>query len=127
VRSWASGSGEDAPEGSTQPLSGSFFSIHDAAVHRAAFVGAHCVALVVSDLGPERETFSLFGWREGAVASRGYHILEDAAPASPEEHVGVGSALVGRSVLTLPGTVAAAGRRARGSSADSREGRVEHE
>jgi hypothetical protein len=76
VRSWTSEEGEASATSNTPVLSGGFFSAQDSALHRAAFVGAYSVALVVSDLGPKCETYSLFGWRAGVVVSRGFHILE---------------------------------------------------
>jgi hypothetical protein len=83
IRSWTSEHGAASHGESGPAVSGGFFSPQDAALHRAAFVTAHSVALVVSDLGPELETYSLFGWREGAVVSRGFHILRREVGASP--------------------------------------------
>lgn len=68
-------------------LSTDFFSSDDVLLHRTVFPKAYSVALVVSDkrLSPHNweNSTALFGWRQGVVASRGFHILE-ALPAPNE-------------------------------------------
>jgi hypothetical protein len=62
--------------------SGDFFSAHDVALHRAVFPRAYSVALVISD-GCEdagRPIWRLFGWRQGMLMARGFHVLLPAAP-----------------------------------------------
>jgi len=56
------------------PLSLSFFSRDDYALHRTVFPMAHCVALLVT----HAETglrHALFGWRQGLIVQRGFHVL----------------------------------------------------
>jgi hypothetical protein len=52
-----------------------FFSAHDRALHRAVFPRAYSVALVVNDGVGGRQTFSMFGWREGLLRPRGFHVV----------------------------------------------------
>jgi proteasome lid subunit RPN8/RPN11 len=54
-------------------MAADFFSGHDRALHRAVFPRAYSVALVVNDLPDVEPTFSLFGWRQGLLESRGFH------------------------------------------------------
>ncbi|MGQ0734263.1 MAG: Mov34/MPN/PAD-1 family protein [Acidobacteriota bacterium] len=56
------------------PLAEGFFSEHDRALHRTMFPSAYSLGLLVNDLtsGP---TFSLFGWRRGLIAPRGFAVL----------------------------------------------------
>jgi hypothetical protein len=52
------------------------------ALHRAVFPRAYSVALVISD-GCEdagRPIWRLFGWRQGMLMARGFHVLLPAAP-----------------------------------------------
>lgn len=60
----------------TCPLARDFFSEDDATVMRAAFPSAWCVAIVANDTAFDL-TFSMFGNKEGAMASRGFYILEE--------------------------------------------------
>ena len=53
------------------PLAADFFSEHDRQLHRTVFPRAYSVALVVND-SVNGLSYSLFGWREGVVASRGF-------------------------------------------------------
>lgn len=58
-----------------------FFSADDCSVHRTVFGQAYCVALLVSDTRSEHggwtnET-SLFGWRRGVIAHRGFYITNE--------------------------------------------------
>jgi hypothetical protein len=52
-----------------------FFSAEDVHMHRAVFPRAFHVALLVSDHGGAPFDVSLFGWRHGMVASRGFDVL----------------------------------------------------
>ena len=53
-----------------------FFSEQDRKLHRVVFPAAHSVALVVNAIGPGAMTHSLFGWREGAIAARGFYRID---------------------------------------------------
>lgn len=53
-----------------------FFSVHDHALHRAIFPKAYSIALVVNDVGFAEPSFSLFGWKEGALSTRGFYVIE---------------------------------------------------
>lgn len=55
-------------------LARGFFSEHDRALHRTMFPAAYGVGLLVNDL-QEGATFSLFGWRRGLLAPRGFSLL----------------------------------------------------
>ena len=64
------------------PLSRSFFSADDAALHRAVFPMAHAIALLTTNAEPGLR-HALFGWREGLIVQRGFQVL-DAAPGLSE-------------------------------------------
>ena len=53
-----------------------FFSAHDRALHRTIFPRAYSVALVVNDQAGDHATFSMFGWRQGLLESRGFYTVE---------------------------------------------------
>ncbi|MFN8644448.1 MAG: hypothetical protein U0802_23365 [Candidatus Binatia bacterium] len=56
--------------------SNAFLSSEDLHLHRVVFGrGAHNVALLVSDNIHSGMTCSLYGWRHGLVAARGYHVI----------------------------------------------------
>ena len=55
-----------------------FFSSEDCALHRAVFGRAFNVGLLASYLSTGELTQTLFGWRQGMVAPRGFHILSAA-------------------------------------------------
>ncbi|MDX6613581.1 MAG: hypothetical protein QOD75_2767 [Blastocatellia bacterium] len=57
-------------------MGGDFFSAHDHALHRTIFPRAYSIALVVNDLAGDAATFSMFGWRQGLLESRGFHVIE---------------------------------------------------
>jgi hypothetical protein len=57
-------------------LAKNFFSEDDVTVMRAAFPRGHSVGLVANDTAFGL-SFSLFGWREGKIQSRGFSILEE--------------------------------------------------
>jgi hypothetical protein len=76
------------------PRGGDFFSVHDAALHLAAYPMAYSVALVLSDSYAHGLAFTLFGWRQGRLARRGFHWLDsdgslarlDRSPSTLGEH-----------------------------------------
>jgi hypothetical protein len=56
------------------PLSRNFFSAEDCLLHRTVFPMAHCSALVATNTDAGLN-FAMFGWRQGLIAQRGFHIL----------------------------------------------------
>jgi proteasome lid subunit RPN8/RPN11 len=58
-------------------MASDFFSAHDHALHRTVFPRAYSIALVANDVATGDVTFSAFGWREGLLESRGFHIRGD--------------------------------------------------
>jgi hypothetical protein len=52
-----------------------FLSTHDRALHRTMFPRAYSLALVVNDVGFAAPSFSLFGWKDGALAERDYYVV----------------------------------------------------
>jgi proteasome lid subunit RPN8/RPN11 len=57
-------------------MASDFFSAHDHALHRTVFPRAYSIALVANDVTTGDVTFSAFGWREGLLESRGFHLVE---------------------------------------------------
>jgi len=55
-----------------------FFSAEDVHLHATCFPCAYHVALLVSDSTADGMTWSLFGWSQGMVTARGFHVLADA-------------------------------------------------
>ena len=55
-----------------------FFSAQDKAVHRCCFSRAFQVAMVVSDNGAVDLSTALFGWREGTIQRRGFHVIKES-------------------------------------------------
>lgn len=73
VREWCK---ECAPERQQVcKMAGDFFSAHDQALHRTVFPRAYSFALVanVTTFGLN---FSAFGWRDGLLEPRGFHVTE---------------------------------------------------
>ena len=71
------------------PLAQGFLSSDDCRLHRTVFPRAYTCALVVSDVAEHDDVVhSLFGWRDGAIESRGYHLTGDtgAVPATEASH-----------------------------------------
>ena len=67
------------------PLAQGFLSSDDCQLHRTVFPRAYTCALVVSDIAEHDDVVhSLFGWRRGAIESRGYHLV-GAAPEPSHE------------------------------------------
>jgi hypothetical protein len=58
------------------PLSRPFFSTSDIHMHRTVFGRAYQTAMLVSDFGQPELDVSFFGWRDGAVVSRGFEVFE---------------------------------------------------
>jgi hypothetical protein len=54
-----------------------FFSAEDVHLHTTCFPSAWHVALLVSDSTLRGMTWSLFGWSQGMVGARGFHVLDD--------------------------------------------------
>ncbi len=53
-----------------------YFSGADEHLHRAAFYGAHQIALVLKQDGNTYKPVC-FGWREGMIAKRGFHVMRN--------------------------------------------------
>ncbi len=66
----------------TCAVSMAFMSADDLTLHRTVFPRAYHVALVVAESPCGGLEHSLFGWRGGVVAARGYHLLAGAGQAS---------------------------------------------
>jgi proteasome lid subunit RPN8/RPN11 len=62
-------------------MANDFFSAHDHALHRTVFPSAYSVALVANDLPSGEVTFSAFGWRDGLIEPRGFHVTTDSLRA----------------------------------------------
>jgi len=59
-----------------------FFSAEDVHLHATCFPAAYHTALLISDgLSTGGMTPSLFGWWQGMVVRRGFHVLDGTAPA----------------------------------------------
>lgn len=56
-------------------MASDFFSAHDQALHRTVFPRAYSIALVANVTSADL-TFSAFGWREGLLEPRGFHLVE---------------------------------------------------
>jgi proteasome lid subunit RPN8/RPN11 len=70
----------DARQRENCPLSLSrFFSEDDRSVHRAVFGKAYATALVVTH-SARGMRYDLYGWRQGRIARRGFHLLPGAEP-----------------------------------------------
>jgi hypothetical protein len=56
---------------------GDFFSAHDAKLHRTVFPRAYGIALVVTAPceSEEGSPWRLYGWRQGMLSARGFHVL----------------------------------------------------
>lgn len=77
VGQWASGGETDEPKRRVE--TNGFLSTLDRLLHRTVFPSAYCVALVVTDPGDTDPTCALFGWRQGVVVRRGYHVRTGGA------------------------------------------------
>lgn len=56
-----------------------FLSGDDLLVHRSAFPAPFNIALLLSDDGEERHVPSVWGWRNGAILRRAYHLTKQAS------------------------------------------------
>jgi len=56
-------------------VSQGFFSEQDRLVHRSVFSRAWSMALVVSELGGNDASISMFGWNRGMIEQRGYYLM----------------------------------------------------
>jgi len=84
VQAWCKGC--EAGSGHVCQAGAGFLSADDHALHRTVFPRAYSLALVVTDIGPDGPAFSLFGWREGVIARRGFATIDktpDARVARP--------------------------------------------
>ena len=68
-------------------LTNAFFSAEDVLLHRTCFSRACHTAMLISESTAGALSVSFFGWREGLVAARGFHILK-ALPSSPGQGQG---------------------------------------
>ena len=66
-----------------------FFSVEDGHLHRTVFPKAYSVGLVVADSPCAGLTFSLYGWREGMIAPRGYYVFNGLQPVNRDDGVGI--------------------------------------
>jgi hypothetical protein len=55
-----------------------FFSDHDHHLHRSVFPAAYSIALVVNDAS-DGLSHSCFGWYEGVLVPRGFHVLDSTS------------------------------------------------
>jgi hypothetical protein len=78
VREWCRAKECTPEKQKTCQLAKDFFSEDDRAVMRAAFPRAHSLGLVANDTAFLDLSFSLFGWREGRIHPRGFHLLEES-------------------------------------------------
>lgn len=58
------------------------FSQEDTHLTRACFPAAHHVALLVSDSTPAGLAWSMYGWWQGMVSARGFHVFDDEGGAT---------------------------------------------
>lgn len=67
------------------PLLVDYFSAQDRLLHRTVFPAAYGIALVVNELADDKQTLSMFGWREGMIVQRGFQAVGKALAAEPEK------------------------------------------
>lgn len=77
VQEWCTSRGCTLEKQANCKLAKDFFSVDDEALLRAVFPQAHSLALVANDTAFRELTYSWFGWREGAIHPRGYHLIGD--------------------------------------------------
>lgn len=78
VREWCKACPEERQRNCS--LRADFYSGEDRHLHRTIFPRGYSIALVVNDIGFADPTFSMFGWRDGLIAARGFH-MTSASPA----------------------------------------------
>jgi hypothetical protein len=64
----------------TCTLDSNFFSADDLQLHRVVFSQAYATALLISD-GPTGLTTTLFGWRQGTIVPREFHVVRAPSTA----------------------------------------------
>lgn len=74
VAAWCERCSEESQRSCT--LARDFYSEHDCALHRTVFPQAYSLGLVVNAVGYGEFTLSLFGWRDGILHPRGFHVTE---------------------------------------------------
>jgi len=77
VREWCKDCSEEKQR--QCPLAAGFLSAQDRALHRAVFPRAYSLALLANDVAFDEPTFTLFGWRQGRIERRGFHLLGSGA------------------------------------------------
>jgi len=80
-----------------------FYSREDRELHAACFPRAWSLGLLVSDHGTESPSVTLYGWRDGVIVERGFHVQandEDANASCGEPQRAV--AVAGARHATLP-------------------------
>jgi hypothetical protein len=65
-----------------------FYSREDCELHATCFARAWSVGLLVSDHGTGCPSVTMYGWREGVIAERGFHVVGADAPQSKGERHG---------------------------------------
>ena len=70
------------------PLLVDYFSAQDRLLHRTVFPAAYSIALVVKELADDKQTISMFGWRQGMVAQRGFQVLNGPLVAASDRDPG---------------------------------------
>jgi hypothetical protein len=68
------------------PGASPFFSAEDIHLHATCFPKAYHVALLLSDSTADGIAWSLFGWSQGMVAARGFHVLEEKGDDAHAPH-----------------------------------------
>ena len=72
-----------AREAQEVPPAGGLLRRQDRLLHRTVFPAAYSVALVVNELADDEQTLSMFGWKQGMVVQRGFHVLDNTVPDAP--------------------------------------------
>jgi proteasome lid subunit RPN8/RPN11 len=72
------------------PGASPFFSAEDVHLHATCFPKAYHVALLISDSTADGIAWSLFGWSQGMVAARGFHVLEEKGDDTHAPHATAG-------------------------------------
>jgi len=67
------------------PGASPFFSAEDVHLHRAIFSAGHHIGLLLSDSTPDGLAWSMYGWWQGMVSARGFHVVGQA-PAGGATH-----------------------------------------
>jgi hypothetical protein len=59
-----------------------FYSREDCELHAACFPRAWSLGLLVSDHGTETPSVTLYGWRDGVIVERGFHVVQSDEDAT---------------------------------------------